>query len=83
MRVKGGRINILEHTLVPEFRVLSDEEKKEVFEKFNINEDNLPKILDSDPVIGKIGAKAGDVLEIKRTSEVAGKSVYYRVVVQS
>lgn len=83
MRVKGGHIDILEHTLVPEFRILSDEEKKEVFEKFNINEDKLPKIFDLDPVVKKVGAKVGDVLEIKRTSEVAGKSVYYRVVVQS
>lgn len=83
MRVKGGRINILEHVLVPKFRVLSEEEKKEVFEKFNITEDKLPKILDSDPVVKKIEAKAGDVLEIKRTSEVAGESVYYRVVVEA
>ena len=83
MRVKGGRINILEHVLVPEFRVLSEEEKKEVLEKFNITEDRLPKILDSDPVVKKIGAKPGNMLEIKRASEVALESVYYRIVVES
>ncbi|UCC92149.1 MAG: DNA-directed RNA polymerase subunit H [Candidatus Aenigmatarchaeota archaeon] len=76
-------MNILEHTLAPEFRVLSEEEKKEVLEKFNITEDRLPKILDSDPVVKKIGAKPGNMLEIKRTSEVARESVYYRIVVES
>jgi DNA-directed RNA polymerase subunit H len=83
LRVKGGRINILEHELVPEFRVLSEEEKKKVLEKFNTTEDKLPKILDSDPVVKKIEAKLGDMLEIKRHSEVAGESVYYRFVVES
>ncbi len=73
----------MEHTLVPEFRLLSEEEKKEILEKFNTTENKLPKILDFDPVVEKIGAKPGNVLEIKRTSEVAGESVYYRIVVES
>ncbi len=83
MRVKGDRINILEHVLVPEFRILSEEEKKEILEKLNITEDKLPKILDSDPAVKKIGAKVGNLLEIKRTSKVAGESVYYRIVAES
>ena len=73
----------MEHTLVPEFRVLSDEEKKEILEKLDTTEDRLPKIFDFDPVVQKIGAKPGNMLEIKRTSEVAGESVYYRIVVES
>jgi DNA-directed RNA polymerase subunit H (RpoH/RPB5) len=69
--------------LVPKFRILSEEGKKKVLEKFNITEDKLPKIFDSDPAVKKIGAKAGDLLEIERISEVAGGSLYYRMVVQS
>lgn len=73
----------MEHVLVQKFRILSEEEKKGVLEKFNTTEDKLPKILDSDPIVKKIDAKAGDLLKIERTSEVAGKSVYYRIVAQS
>ena len=73
----------MEHVLVPNFRILSEEEKKEVLEKFNITEEKLPKILDSDPIVKKIEAKAGNLLEIQRKSEVAGESTYYRLVVQS
>lgn len=72
----------MEHELVPNFRILSEEEKKEVLEKFNITEEKLPKILSSDPVVKKIEAKVGDVLEINRKSEVAGESVYYRFVIE-
>ncbi len=67
--------------LVPKFRVLSEEEKKTILEKFRTTPDKLPKILGLDPIIEKIGAKKGDLLEIKRMSEVAGEYVYYRIVV--
>lgn len=67
--------------LVPKFRVLSEEEKKIVLERFKTTPDKLPKILEADPVIAKIEAKRGDLLEIRRASEVAGEYLYYRVVV--
>lgn len=71
----------MEHNLVPKFRILSDEEKEELLKKFKINENQLPKILESDPVVKRIDAKPGNVLEIVRKSEVAGESTYYRLVV--
>ena len=67
--------------LVPKFRVLSEEEKKTVLEKFRTTPDKLPKILEADPVVARMGAKRGDMLEITRNSEVAGKCTYYRIVV--
>ena len=76
-------INILEHVLVPKFRILSEEEKKGVLERFKTTDEKLPKILSTDPVAKKIQAKSGDLLEIERNSEVAGKSIYYRIVVES
>jgi DNA-directed RNA polymerase subunit H len=69
------------HQLVPKHEVLTQDEKKEVMEMFNIDKEKLPKILDSDPVCKDIGAKKGDVLRIRRKSETAGENVYYRVVV--
>ena len=79
----GDCINILEHNLVPKFRILSDGDKAEMLAKFKITESNLPKIFDSDPVVKTIEAKAGDVLEIIRESEVAGETTYYRYVVEA
>ncbi len=74
-------INILEHELVPKHEVLSKDEKEEVLKRYNTTEDKLPKILSTDPVVKKIGAKPGDLIKITRKSEVAGEVVYYRLVV--
>lgn len=42
---------------------------------------NLPKIFDEDTQCIWIGAKVGDVLEIKICSDISGESIHYRVVV--
>ena len=77
-----AKFNVLEHELVPKHEILSEEEKKELLKKYNITEKQLPKILASDPVVKAIGAKPGDVIRIIRNSHVAGRSVYYRIVVE-
>ncbi|RLG00447.1 MAG: DNA-directed RNA polymerase subunit H [Thaumarchaeota archaeon] len=74
--------SILEHELVPKHRVLSPEEAEEVLRKYSVTPQQLPRILASDPVVKEIGAKPGDIIEIIRDSETAGKTVYYRVVVR-
>ena len=74
--------SILEHELVPKHRILSPEEAEEVLRKYCVTRQQLPKILASDPVVKEIGAKPGDIIEIIRDSETAGKTVYYRVVVR-
>jgi len=67
--------------LVPRFRILTEGEKKQVLERFNTNEKKLPRILADDPAVGVLKAKPGDLLEITRTSKIAGESLYYRIVV--
>jgi DNA-directed RNA polymerase subunit H (RpoH/RPB5) len=42
---------------------------------------NLPKIFDEDTQCIWIGAKVGDVLEIKIFSDISGESIHYRIVV--
>ena len=74
--------SILEHELVPKHRVLSPEEAEEVLKKYCATPQQLPKILASDPVVRELGAKPGDIIEIVRESETAGKAIYYRVVVR-
>jgi DNA-directed RNA polymerase subunit H len=80
--VAPSKRDILMHTLVPKYEVLSAVDKKEMLEKLGIGERHLPKILDSDPVITKIEAKTGDVIRITRKSATAGESVYYRIVAE-
>ena len=50
-------------------------------EKYNLSLNDLPKILSTDPAIEKLNAKESDVIKIIRDSPTAGKSIYYRVVI--
>ena len=76
-----SEIDIFRHVLVPKARILKKEEVDELLKKYHTTKFNLPKILSKDPMCKELGAKAGDVLEIKRKSPTAGESIYYRVVV--
>lgn len=75
------KVDILQHVLVPAYKVMSSEETEELLAKYNVKLFNLPKIFFSDPIIKKIKAKAGDVLEITRKSKTQGTAKYYRVVI--
>jgi DNA-directed RNA polymerase subunit H len=73
--------NPLNHELSPRYEVLSEEERINLLKKYKIKPSNLPKILDSDPAVKALGAKPGDIIKITRKSELAGESVYYRLVI--
>lgn len=75
--------DITQHELVPDHTILSEKEKKEVLEKYDIEANQLPKILTTDPVSISIGAKAEDVIKITRKSPTAKEAVAYRLVVES
>ncbi|MCE4609825.1 MAG: DNA-directed RNA polymerase subunit H [Desulfurococcales archaeon] len=72
---------ILEHELVPEHRILSLEEAAELLRTLSIKPNQLPRISINDPIVQLLGAKPGDIIEIKRKSPTAGESLYYRIVV--
>jgi len=74
------KFDVTTHSFVPKHIKLSEEEKEEVLEKFNISENQLPKIIKSDPAIQKFNPKAGDVIKILRKSPTIGETVYYRLV---
>ncbi len=75
------KFNVLEHELVPNHVLLTEEETQEVLKKYGITRGQLPKIKSSDVVVKQIGAKPGDVLRIIRKSLTAGKAVAYRLVI--
>ena len=73
-------IDIFKSRLVPNSKILSEEETKKLLEQYNISKQQLPRILLGDPVSKMLKAKIGDVIEFTRTSRTAGLSKFYRVV---
>jgi len=72
--------NIEEHVLVPKHEVLSPEEAEALLRKLGVSREKLPRILPTDPMVRRLGARLGDIIKITRRSETAGEAVYYRVV---
>ena len=73
----------MNHDLVPLHEIITEKEKKDLLAKYKIEPNQLPKILDSDPVCKSIEAKPGQILKIIRKSHTAGESFSYRFVVES
>ena len=79
---RSRKVNILEHELVPQHILLSEEEAAAILKRMGITKRQLPWILASDPAAEAIGAKPGDVIMIIRRSPTAGLSVSFRYVVR-
>ncbi len=82
-----GKFNVLEHELVPEHYLVSEEEEEEILKELGVRKDQLPKIKKSDAVLRVLERKYGHIpigslIKIVRKSPTAGKIVVYRVVVR-
>ena len=78
--IKRLQFNILEHTLVPPHRVLTDSEVDIIMKRYNIiNKTQFPNISRFDPVARVIGLRPGQVCEIIRPSKTAIEANYYRI----
>ncbi|MFA5312547.1 MAG: DNA-directed RNA polymerase subunit H [Methanomassiliicoccales archaeon] len=83
--VETPQFNVLEHNLVPEHRLLSDEEAEAVLSKLKVSKDQLPKIRKSDAcikILERINGdiKEGSIIQITRKSKTAEVAVGYRLV---
>ena len=77
---KSYLYNILKHDLVPPHRILSEDEKVKVKEKFNIrNDKQFPEISRFDPVAIAIGIRPSQLCEITRSTPTAMTDLYYRL----
>ena len=74
-------INVSKHILVPKHLKLSEKEKTNLLEKYDISIKQLPKILKNDPAIKDLNAKQGDIIKVIRQSPTAGEFIFYREVV--
>ncbi len=89
---KHPLIYIFDHWLVPQHRLLSEEETKKVLEKHaggdrSVAMRTFPKILTSDPAVRILNARPGQIIEIRRVvppleelirryGEHSGKKIY-------
>ena len=83
MATEKGQFNIMNHDLVPLHTIISEKEKEELFIKYDITPNKLPKILNTDPVSIFIGAKPGQIVKIIRKSHTAKEAVAYRLVTEN
>ena len=78
------QFDITTHRMAMPHRILSEEERTVVFDKFKISdpENQLPWLDSQDTMAKWIGAIPGDVVEVMRHSDTAGRSAYYRYCVE-
>lgn len=80
--IKRLQFNILKHILVPEHKIMNDDEIKLMCAKYNItNMEQLPEISRFDPVARAICLRPGQICHIIRPSKTSITSDYYRVCV--
>ena len=77
------KLDISKHVLVPKHQKLSEKEKTELFKKYGISSDSLPRIVKDDVAIADLNLKVDDIVKITRQSSTAGVTVFYRVVVNA
>lgn len=74
-------MDVSEHILIPKHSKISEKEKTELMQKYDITFNKLPKILITDPAIRSLDPKVGDVIKIIRPSSTAEKTTFYRGVI--
>jgi len=72
---KAIKYDPTENFMVPKHEIVSEDEKREL-ERMYGSLDLFPKILVTDPIVMKLGAKEGDLIRIHRE-----EGFYYRYVV--
>ncbi len=86
MAAENISFNVLQHDLVPEHVLLTEEETEVIFSELKITRDQLPKIKKSDAAIRVLEningpIEAGRVIKVIRKSSTAEEFVAYRLVV--
>lgn len=74
-------IDVRDHEAVPTHEKMDEDEVEEVLEKFDTEKDKLPKIERTDAALKQMDVEEGNVIRIERESPTAGKTTYYRIVV--
>jgi DNA-directed RNA polymerase subunit H (RpoH/RPB5) len=77
------QFNLLDHEFVPQHIKLTEDEGKQIMNKYNImDKSQMPDISRFDPVALAIGLRPGEICKIERTSKTSIQSNYYRICSQ-
>jgi DNA-directed RNA polymerase subunit H len=80
-RTATKEVTIVKHELIPLHEKITEKEAQELFKYHNITIKELPKIIRNDPAIRHLEAKENDIIKITRASPTAGKTIFYRGVI--
>ncbi|GFP92450.1 DNA-directed RNA polymerase v subunit 5c [Phtheirospermum japonicum] len=73
--------NITMHFLVPKHEILSPQEKEKLLKKHDIEDKQLPMMLENDAVARYYGLEKGQVVKVTYSGGITGTIVTYRCVV--
>ncbi|TVU27044.1 hypothetical protein EJB05_29622 [Eragrostis curvula] len=73
-------VNNTKHVLKPKHEVLTEEEKTKLLKEYNVQESQLPRMLESDAVARYYGLGKGTVVKVIYDSELTGNHVTYRCI---
>jgi DNA-directed RNA polymerase subunit H (RpoH/RPB5) len=80
--LKQLQINPLKHVFVPKHIRLTNEEKMEVFRKYNIERNSqLPQISRFDPIAKILLMRPGEICKIERFEKSSFNTDYYRICI--
>ncbi|EMA53996.1 DNA-directed RNA polymerase subunit H [Halococcus thailandensis] len=74
-------VEVSQHTLVPEHRLVDDDEIDALLAEYDISRTDLPKIKRTDPALPDEAA-TGDVVRIERDSRTTDRAVVHRLVIE-
>ncbi|KAK4476648.1 hypothetical protein RD792_015808 [Penstemon davidsonii] len=74
-------VNITKHVRMPKHEILTVEEKQMLLNKFNIEDKQLPKMLEGDAIARYYGLQKGQVVKISYDGAITESLVTYRCVV--
>ena len=76
--------DITENKLTPNYRILSQEEKLKIMDKYTVgDEKNFPNVLINDPLAVYYGVKLNELVEVTYPSKTNGITYFYRLCVTS
>ncbi|KAK7396183.1 hypothetical protein VNO78_17003 [Psophocarpus tetragonolobus] len=73
-------VNITKHVLKPKHQLLTDKQKKNLLKKYNIEEKQLPRMLQTDAIARYYGLERGQVVKVTYSGEITQMHVTYRCV---
>ncbi|XP_058740171.1 DNA-directed RNA polymerase V subunit 5A-like [Vicia villosa] len=73
-------VNITKHVLKPKHQILTDKQKRNLLKKYDIQEKQLPRMLQTDAIARYYGLQRGQVVKVTYTGEITQMHVTYRCV---